>query len=227
MKVKNNYLFLDDGTQVTFKLTPNHGGAKKSFRYLIIHYDGASNGTAAVEWMLADKSDVSAELWIGRDAKTIQLLPFNLTAWHAGESEWKGLKGLNSHSIGIELQNSGNQEYTQVQLNRLLEVAKALNEIYHFEDVLGHSDIAPGRKVDPGKQFPMKWLREAMFGYRVETRHTTTDVNLRSGAGTDFSSLGVIKKASEVNVLSVSGSWSEVFICASKSKGFIKSNYLT
>jgi N-acetylmuramoyl-L-alanine amidase len=225
MLVKNGYLFLDNGTQVTFKKTPNHGGRKKSTKYLIIHFDAANNATSALSWMLSDKSKVSAELWIGRDGSVVQLLDFGMIAYHAGESEWKGLKGLNSHSIGIELQNNGTQEYTQVQLDTLLEVAKALNTAYKFDDVLGHSDISPGRKVDPGNMFPMAWLRKEMFN-RVTTKVTTSDVNLRKGSGTNFESLGVIKKGTEVNIVSEDKGWSEVLICSTKQTGYIINNYL-
>lgn len=224
MKILNHLLFFDNETQVKFKRTPNHGGVKKSFKYLIIHYDAAS-GKEGLNWMLNDKSDVSAEIWIGRDGEIVQLLELNLTAWHAGESSWKGLNGLNSHSIGIEMQNTGTQEYTKAQLDALLMVAKELAETYDLEDVLGHSDIAPKRKTDPGKQFPMEWIREEMFG-KSTVKVTTTDVNLRKGAGTNFESFGVLKKDSEVNVLSKGDVWSEVFICASKQKGFIHNNYL-
>jgi len=225
MIVKDDYLYFDNGTQVTFKKTPNHGGLKKAKKYLIIHFDGANNATSALSWMLSPKSEVSAELWIGRDGGMVQLLDFNTTAYHAGKSQWKGIIGLNSYSIGIELQNNGTQEYTQKQLDVLLEVSLALNKAYNFDDVLGHEDIAKGRKVDPGKLFPMSWLREKMFN-RGSSRLTTSDVNLRKGAGTNFEAIEVIKKGTEVNILSEDNGWSEVFICDTKQKGFIINKYL-
>lgn len=228
MLVKNDYLFLDNGTQVTFKKSPNHGGLKKAKKYLIIHYDASNNATSAVNWMLSPISKVSAELWIGRDGAVVQLLDFNTTAYHAGVSEWKGIKGLNSYSIGIELQNDSVQDYTQKQLDVLLEVSLALQKAYNFDDVLGHSDIAKGRKVDPGIKFPMSWLRTKMFSNAIDNNQlnttTTADVNLRSGAGVIYQSISVIKKGTSVVKIENKDGWSKVSIDGKI--GFIKSIFL-
>lgn len=225
--IKDGLLFRD-GVQVTFKKSPNIGGKKKSKRFIIIHYDGSLNATGAVSWMLSPQSKVSAELWIGRKAELVQLVNFETTAYHAGKSEWKDVVGLNSHSIGIELQNSGSHDYTQEQLSLLADVCKAIEKEYGTEEILGHSDIAPGRKVDPGKQFPMKWLREQVYGdvSTLPAKFTTANVNLRTGAGTNFSVVEVLSKGTEVNILSEDNGWSEVFICSNKKKGFVNSAYI-
>lgn len=227
-EVKNHLLYLD-GKQVTYKASPNKGGPKKSNRFIVIHYDGSPNSTGAVGWMIDPRSKVSAELHITREGNVTQLVPFNITAWHAGESSWKGVIGLNSHSIGIELQNSGNQEYTRVQLDVLAEVCKALVAEYHEEEIVGHSDIAPGRKVDPGKQFPMEWLRSEVFDSpsKVKSQKTVSDLNLRSGAGTNFKIVSVLPKGTEVNILDTVGDWSHVFTCGSKLIGYVSSKYLS
>lgn len=216
MKISNHIL-----QGVPFRRSPNTGGAMKP-TYLIIHYDAAPNATSAINWMLKTGSKVSAHLHIDRDGNTVQLVPFNIEAWHAGISEWKGLKGLNKHSIGIELQNTGTQEYTKEQLDSLVKVSKAIVEAYPIKEILGHSDIAPGRKIDPGKQFPMEWLRGQVFG----GLRTTADLHLREGAGTNFKSIQVLPKGTEVNVLSESGGWSEVFVCSSKTKGWVSNKYI-
>lgn len=156
-RVFNNLLFIDE-KQVPFKRSPNIGG-RKNPSYIIIHYDAASNNTSAINWMTNPDSKVSADLHIDRDGNVVQLAPFSVITWHAGVSEWKGIKGLNQHSIGIELQNTGTQEYTQVQLNSLRDICRALVKEYPIKEILGHSDISPGRKIDPGKQFPMECLR--------------------------------------------------------------------
>jgi len=227
MKVINHFLYGNDGKQVTYRPSPNHGGVKVP-KYLIVHYDASATAEGAISWMVSPKSEVSAELHIARDGKVVQLVPFNLTAWHAGKSYWNGINGLNSHSIGIELQNTGTQEYTQVQLEVLVEVAKALFEAYKLEDTMGHMDISPGRKQDPGKQFPMEWFKKqiGLTGGKVQTAKTTTDVNIRKGAGTTFSSLGVLSKGTELNVLSKGSEWSEVFVCSQKLTGYVSNKYL-
>jgi len=148
MKIKENKF---EG--VAFKATPNKGGVITPM-YIVMHYDAASNATSAINWMSDPKSSVSAHLHISRDGVVTQLVPFNIKAWHAGVSTWKGLTGLNSYSIGIELQNSGSQEYTEVQIKKAIEVCEALVKHYPIKEIIGHNDIAPNRKADPGKQFP-------------------------------------------------------------------------
>lgn len=229
MEIKNNLLYVD-GKQVQYRKSPNVGGKIKKPRFLIIHYTAANSAESAISWMVSPQSKVSAHLHQDRKGLFVQLVPFDITAWHAGASEWKGVNGINSWSIGIEIQNTGTQEYTQEQLGGLVEVAKALVEEYGIEEILGHSDIAPGRKTDPGKQFPMQWFRAQVYGGNTEitvaSKKTTTDVNLREGAGTNFKAIQVIKSGTEVNILAEKDSWSEVFICDLKLKGWIKSSYL-
>ncbi|WP_180268506.1 N-acetylmuramoyl-L-alanine amidase [Sphingobacterium sp. 1.A.4] len=148
MEIKNNRL-----VGVPFRATPNVGGLIKPI-YIVMHFDAASNSTSAVNWMSDPKSKVSAHIHISRDGVVTQLVPFNVKAWHAGKSTWKGLNNLNDHSIGIELQNTGSQEYTTQQINAAIEVCKAIKSSYQIREIVGHNDIAPGRKSDPGKQFP-------------------------------------------------------------------------
>lgn len=148
MQIKDNKL-----VGVAYRATPNKGSVITPI-YIVMHYDAASNATSAINWMTDPKSQVSAHLHISRDGVVTQLVPFNQKAWHAGVSKWNGLTGLNSYSIGIELQNTGTQEYTDVQINTAIEVCKAIIANYNIREIIGHNDIAPGRKPDPGKQFP-------------------------------------------------------------------------
>ncbi|MBE8712525.1 N-acetylmuramoyl-L-alanine amidase [Sphingobacterium hungaricum] len=154
MKVENNKL-----NGVAYKATPNVSG-KINPIYIVMHYDAASNATSAINWMTNPKSQVSAHLHISRDAVVTQLAPFNVKCWHAGVSSWKGLSGLNSYSIGIELQNDGKQEYTAKQLEVAKIVCMALICAYPIKEILGHDEIAPSRKIDPGKHFPMAEFKE-------------------------------------------------------------------
>lgn len=148
MEIKDNKL-----VGVAYKATPNHNGVITP-KYIVMHYDAAPNATSAVNWLTDPRSQVSAHLHISREGVITQMAPFNIKCWHAGRSEWKGLVGLNSYSIGIELQNTGTQEYTEVQINAAIEVCKAIIAQYPIREIIGHNDIAPGRKPDPGKQFP-------------------------------------------------------------------------
>lgn len=224
-EVKNHLLFID-GKQVPYKSSPNVGGTIVP-KYLIMHYDAAVNETSAVEWMTSKKSGVSAHLHITRTGKVTQIVPFNIKAQHAGVSEWKGIKMLNGHSLGIELQNNGSEEYTDVQLKVAEQVAEALVKAYALTDVLGHSDISPGRKIDPGKHFPMSLFKTAVMGLKCATKTTTADVHIREGAGTTFKALAVLKKGTGVEVSVEKDGWSEVSVTNLGLKGWVSSKYLT
>ncbi|WP_433901180.1 N-acetylmuramoyl-L-alanine amidase [Sphingobacterium puteale] len=141
---------------VSYHETSNKGRVISPI-FIIMHYDGASNATSAIHWMLDPQSRVSAHVHISRDGIVTQLAPFNIKCWHAGLSSWAGLKDLNNYSIGIELQNKGNEVYTEKQIAAAIEVCEAIVAHYPIQEILGHSDIAPGRKEDPGKQFP--WMK--------------------------------------------------------------------
>lgn len=225
MKILSHLLFDDKGIQVPYRPSPNVGGTLHP-TYLIIHYTAAKTADSAIRWMVSPQSKVSAHLHLDRDGKFVQLVKFDRVAWHAGKSEWKGLVGLNSHSIGIEIQNTGTQEYTPAQMQSLAEATKAIYAAYTIKEILGHSDIAPGRKTDPGKQFDMKWLREQVYSSYVITKKTTSDLNLRKGAGVDFDNITVIPKSISLTLLSENDGWSEVFSCDHNLKGFVSSKYL-
>ena len=153
MEIKDHILF-DGCKPVAFRATPNVGGALAA-QYVVMHYDAATNATSAINWMTDKASKVSAHLHISRDGVVTQLAPFNRVCWHAGKSSWKGLTGLNSYAIGIELQNDGRQPFTAVQLEVAKSVCRALVAGYGIKEIVGHSEIAPGRKPDPGPLFPM------------------------------------------------------------------------
>ncbi|MDR3010764.1 MAG: N-acetylmuramoyl-L-alanine amidase [Sphingobacterium sp.] len=148
MEIKENKL-----VGVSYRETPNKGGIIKPV-YIIMHYDGATNGTSAIDWMTDSRSKVSAHLHISRDGVITQLAPFNIKCWHAGVSAWAGQKDLNNCSIGIELQNKGQEAYTEKQIDAAITICKTICVTYPIRAILGHSDIAPGRKEDPGTQFP-------------------------------------------------------------------------
>ena len=104
---------------------------------------------------------VSAHFFIRRDGLLIQFVPCGLRAWHAGISSWRGRECCNDFSIGIELEGTDEQPFTDVQYATLVPLVASLKRVYPIEDVTGHSDIAPGRKTDPGPYFDWSRLHDA------------------------------------------------------------------
>ena len=150
-EVKHNFL-LKDGKLVTYLQSPNYGKLIKP-RLIVIHYTGDNSTSGALSWLTSPKSRVSAHLVIDKKGVVYQLLPFDVAAWHAGVSEYEGQKGVNNFSIGIENVGIGDVwPAAQVDANR--EVISALCDAYSITDIVGHEDVAPGRKVDPGPRYP-------------------------------------------------------------------------
>jgi AmpD protein len=111
---------------------------------------------------LKSKQDlkVSSHIYIRREGEVIQFVPFESRAWHAGESNFQGRENCNDFSIGIELEGSDHEVYTDIQYEKLKEIISYLQKIYPSitdDRIVGHSDIAPGRKTDPGHFFD--WAR--------------------------------------------------------------------
>ena len=249
MKITNDLLFDNNNKQVDFKLTPNKAG-KYTPLYLVMHFTAVTEARGSISWFLNKDAKASAHLIIDRDGTITQFAPFNIITWHAGESVWNGLIGLNKYSIGIELVNGGRvvksgnnwicpvdrkavqdsdviiachknetaesgwQVYTEIQLQTAIEVGSALVKMYNLKDVIGHEDIAPHRKSDPGPAFPMSSYRSKIMGRKENTSLiyiTTAAVNIRSGAGTHFAPITEeLPKNTAVQVLKRDGNWSFV-----------------
>jgi len=109
---------------------------------------------------------VSAHYLVGEDGRIYQLVSDEHRAWHAGAGSWGTIHDLNSASIGIEIANDGREPYTGAQVEALIRLLEDLTTRHRIPKtaVIGHSDLAPGRKVDPGPLFPWKRLHEAGFG---------------------------------------------------------------
>ena len=103
---------------------------------------------------------VSAHFFIRRDGALIQFVPCGLRAWHAGPSQWQGREQCNDFSVGIELEGTDTEPFTTAQYESLDIVLSALRRTYPITDIVGHSDIAPGRKTDPGPFFDWGRLNE-------------------------------------------------------------------
>lgn len=196
MEILNNLLY--NGNQVPFISSPNRDGNYVP-QYIIVHYTDSTSASSTIDWFQDPAAQVSAHLLIGYDGTITQFVPFNIIAWHAGDSTWDGLVSMNRYSIGIELVNGGRlakqgdnwvcaatgqiipaeqvliaqhknesfrsawQTYPDIQINTAVEVGKTLAGHYRIKDVMGHDDVAPGRKSDPGPAFPMDDFRASVL----------------------------------------------------------------
>ncbi len=105
---------------------------------------------------------VSAHLFIRRNGEVVQFMPLHQRAWHAGVSKWRGRERCNDFSIGIELEGADHLPYRAEQYLVLAKVIQALKEVYPIQEVVGHCDIAPGRKTDPGEAFNWNRLHQLL-----------------------------------------------------------------
>ena len=140
---------------------------KKKVKFIIIHYTGMKKESLAINRLCNFTSKVSAHYFIKKNGNILKLVPDLYEAWHAGKSSWKKYKLLNNNSIGIEIQNSGHghryENFSLNQINSLKKLLKKLIKLYkiNHNNILGHSDIAPERKKDPGEKFPWKNLAKS------------------------------------------------------------------
>ena len=156
--------------KISLNYSPNFSlikRSKKNIKFIIIHYTGMCNELSALNKLCDTKAKVSAHYFIKKNGLIVNLVPPLYEAWHAGKSSWKGFKFLNRYSIGIEIHNSGHdykyENFSKKQITSTKKLLKYLINKYevNFKNVLGHSDIAPDRKKDPGEKFPWKKLAKS------------------------------------------------------------------
>ena len=142
-------------------------------KFIIIHYTGMQSKRASIERLLSKKYKVSCHFLIDRKGEIFEMVETFKVAWHAGKSKWGSYVNLNQHSIGIELENKGHkhgyQSYSKAQISKLIKLCKILKKKFKIKSsyILGHSDIAPLRKIDPGEKFP--WYKLAKKGIVIKT----------------------------------------------------------
>ncbi len=145
--------------------------SQKKIIYLVYHYTGMVSEKKALDRLSDKKSKVSCHYFIKKNGTIINMVPDKLIAWHAGDSCWKNHKNLNDRSIGVEIQNSGHsgkyEKFSTKQIKSLIFLSKVLKKKYNIKtkNFLGHSDIAPIRKKDPGEKFPWKYLSKYKIGF--------------------------------------------------------------
>ena len=173
MKIKSNF-------------SPNHSKkvrSIKSIKYVIIHYTGMQSEIESINRLKSPKYKVSCHYLINRKGEVTRMVKDNHIAWHAGKSKWKKLIGLNNNSIGIELVNKGHkfgyQNFSSQQIKSLTTLCTILKKKYFItkENFLGHSDIAPLRKIDPGEKFPWKKLSTHNLGRWFKTLPKDIEAN--------------------------------------------------
>ena len=153
--------------------SPNFNPKKripKQIKFIIFHYTGMKTESDSLNRLTNIQSEVSCHYLIKSNGKIINIVPDLYIAWHAGKSSWKDYKSLNQNSIGIEITNPGHhfgyKKFSKKQILSLLKLSKFLIKKYKIspKNILGHSDIAPQRKKDPGEKFPWEYLSKNKIG---------------------------------------------------------------
>lgn len=206
MKIINHRL---EGDNVSIQGSPNRGGTLNPDT-IIIHYTAGASAASAVKTLTNPDSKASAHVVVDFDGHIIQLVPFNIIAWHAGKSRFQERTGLNKYSIGIEIVNAGRlsksgskyyswfqkeyrveevmkavhrnediatywHRYTEAQIDKVYELCELFVKEYNILHILGHEEISPGRKIDPGPAFPLDKMRNRIL--QLDTRDQDTDIN--------------------------------------------------
>ena len=159
--------------KTTLNYSPNFEIKKRKphqIRFIIFHYTGMKNEFSALERLTNIKSKVSCHYLIKNNGEIVAMVPDLYEAWHAGVSSWKNFKSLNKNSIGIEISNPGHdynyKKFSKKQIQSLKRLSQFLIKKFRInqKNILGHSDIAPSRKKDPGEKFPWKYFAKIGIG---------------------------------------------------------------
>ena len=143
---------------------------KSEIKFIVFHYTGMESEKKAIDKLLNYNSKVSCHYLIKNNGDIIKMVPENFKAWHAGFSSWKKFKSLNKNSIGIEISNPGHEfkykKFSKKQIYSVIKLTNYLIKKYNINSklILGHSDIAPHRKKDPGEKFPWQFLSKYKIG---------------------------------------------------------------
>ena len=154
----------------------------KSIEFIILHYTGMKEEKDALERLTNQNSKVSCHYFITYSGEIINLVPDLYTSWHAGKSAWKKKKSLNSKSLGIEISNPGHTfkyaNFKKKQIKSIFLLVSQLKKKYKIRNthILGHSDIAPDRKKDPGEKFPWKLMKKK----NMSVWHDLNEAKLKS-----------------------------------------------
>ncbi|MCI3133417.1 N-acetylmuramoyl-L-alanine amidase [Phenylobacterium aquaticum] len=154
--------------------SPNFDARKSPPDMIVLHYTGMQTGEAALARLRDPEAKVSSHYLVEEDGRVFRLVPEERRAWHAGVSSWKGQTDINARSIGIEIVNPGHEfgyrDFPEAQVAAVIALVGEIRGRWKVEDgyIVGHSDVAPDRKEDPGELFPWKRLAEAGHGLWIE-----------------------------------------------------------
>ena len=174
MSIKQPKLIQKIPKNTTLNYSPNFDPKKrnkKQIKFIIFHYTGMRKEADALTRLTDQRSKVSSHYFIKSNGKILNLIPETYVAWHAGISAWRNYRSINKFSIGIEISNPGHdnkyKKFSKKQINSIVKLSKHLKQKYNIASkfILGHSDIAPERKKDPGEKFPWKKLSENKIGF--------------------------------------------------------------
>jgi N-acetylmuramoyl-L-alanine amidase len=147
------------GLSITDALSPNFNERRLPVSMIVLHYTGMASAQAAIDRMRDPAAEVSAHYLVDEDGTVLRLVAEDKRAWHAGKSHWRGITDVNSASVGIEIVNPGHElgyrNFTDAQMSSLIPLVADIKERHAITrgNVVGHSDIAPARKQDPGELF--------------------------------------------------------------------------
>lgn len=268
MKINKHLL---EGGNIKLENTPNHSGKFEdgALDTIIIHYTAGPTANSAIRTLTNPRVKASAHLVIGRDGSITQLAPFNIIAWHAGPSSYRGRKGFNKYSIGIEIVNAGpltksgdsyrawfgtaypanevieavhrNQTkprfwhiYTPEQIEVTTNICRILIDEYNIKHILGHEEISPHQKIDPGPAFPLDKMRDQLLQGRRDAndgdilpergRVMVSKLNIRSNPSLNGDKVAQpLEKGTVVRLLDKSGGWFKV---ATEIEGWVAAKYI-
>ena len=181
--------------KIKINYSPNFNPKKRKVRqikFIIFHYTGMKTESQALNRLTNIQSEVSSHYLIKSNGEIVKMVPDLYVAWHAGKSYWKNFKSLNKNSIGIEISNPGHnfkyRKFSGKQIQSILKISKFLIKKYKIirKNILGHSDIAPNRKKDPGEKFPWQFLSKHKIGIwhklsaKILKKNRLKKVNLKS-----------------------------------------------
>ncbi|MEW6632906.1 MAG: N-acetylmuramoyl-L-alanine amidase [Pseudomonadota bacterium] len=190
--------FSPDQPGAEVRVSPNFGPRRETLRpdMIVLHYTGMATGEGAEAWLCDPASEVSSHYLVHEDGRVVQMVRESDRAWHAGKSSWFGHTDVNSCSVGIEIVNPGHslgyRAFPKRQIDAVTVLCSGIigRHAIPARRVLAHSDVAPGRKIDPGEKFPWKALFSAGVGYLVPAAPIKPGAVLQTGdAGADVETL--------------------------------------
>jgi N-acetylmuramoyl-L-alanine amidase len=184
----SGFIAEQEGAEV--RVSANFGPRRDGRRpdMIVLHYTGMRSGAEAEAWLCDPASEVSSHYLVHEDGHVVQMVREADRAWHAGKSSWQGETDVNSRSIGIEIVNRGHQlgyeDFPDRQVDAVTALCRGISRRHSVpaERTLAHSDVAPGRKIDPGEKFPWRRLAAAGIGHFVEPSPVRAGNALAPGA---------------------------------------------